>query len=221
MHRSEHAQDVALTSDLSRETSIPWFLWDEPMSMRELRERLQRSEDERVRLLGKILREARDEEVWLFTTPAEVDRRWSQLEGYLGRRRDFWRFLLDQWRSQGLLTVRDIAPQLFEKLKIGGITVDPAEEILANKLCTLLSRIEPRDLVDVARLEEAGHSPIAALELAKRKDGGMSASQLAWVLSTFPIPNDETSLHGMSRQELERFRDSLVARLTAAAYPQG
>ena len=104
MRNSEHTQDVALTSDLSGDTSIPWFLWDEPMSMRELRERLQRSEDERVRLLGKILREARDEEVWLFTTPGEVDGRWSQLERYLGRRRDFWRFLLDQWRRQGLLT---------------------------------------------------------------------------------------------------------------------
>jgi len=120
----------------------------------------------------------------------------------------------------GVDLVRDIAPQLFEKLQIGGITVDPPEEILANKLCALLSRIEPRDLVDVARLEEAGHDAVAALDLAKRKDGGMSASQLAWVLSTFPLPDDEASLHGMSRAALERFRDSLVQRLTAAAFPR-
>src|SRR4051812_30326699 len=100
----EPAKGVALTSDLSSETAIPWFLWDEPMTMRELRERLDRSEEERMRLLGKILREAREPEVWLFTTPAEVSRRWSQLERYLGRRRDFWSFLLEQWRKQGLLT---------------------------------------------------------------------------------------------------------------------
>jgi len=103
MRDSEQAQNVALTSDLSQETSIPWFLWDEPMSMRELKERLQQSDDERVRLLGKILREARDEEVWLFTTPAEVHRRWPQLERHLGKRRDFWRFLLDRWVKAGIV----------------------------------------------------------------------------------------------------------------------
>ena len=117
--------------------------------------------------------------------------------------------------------VRDTAPQILEKLSVGGIVIDSADEILANKLCALLSRTEPRDLVDVARLEEAGHSPIAALELARRKDAGMSASQLAWVLSTFPIPFAEAQLHGMPRADLERFRDSLVQRLAAAAFPIG
>lgn len=113
----------------------------------------------------------------------------------------------------------ELAPQLFEKLVIEGIVVDPPEEILANKLCTLLSRMEPRDLVDVARLEEAGFDPIPALDLARQKDLGMSASQLAWVLSTFPIPSDESLLHGMTYAELVSYRDLLVQRLTAAAFP--
>ena len=98
------AQGVALTADLSREESIPYFLWDDPMTMRELRARLDQSEEERVRPLGKIMREAREPDVWLFTTPAEVNRRWSQLERHLGRRRTFWEFLLGQWREQGLLS---------------------------------------------------------------------------------------------------------------------
>jgi len=100
---SAGARGVALTADLSAESAIPYFLWDEPLTMAELRERLNRSEDDRVRLLGKILREAREPDVWLFTTPAEVDRRWPQLERYLGRRRDFWQFLLSSWREQKLL----------------------------------------------------------------------------------------------------------------------
>ena len=182
-------------------------------------------------LVGFHLHHRETHDLDLFTTREVLDdgeQTLREISAELGlqvetirRSPDFRRFLL-KGHDGGVVVdlVRDIAPQLFEKLKIGGITVDPAEEILANKLCALLSRIEPRDLVDVARLEEAGHSPIAALEFAKRKDGGMSASQLAWVLSTFPIPDDETSLHGMSRQELERFRDSLVARLTASAFPQ-
>jgi len=97
----------------------------------------------------------------------------------------------------------------------------PALTVLQDQilLCALLSRAEVRDLVDVARLEQAGHSPIAALDLASQKDGGMTAAQLAWVLSTFPIPSDETMHYGMSRQELEDFRESLVRRLAVAAFP--
>jgi len=98
------ANGVALTTDLSRDESIPYFLWDEPMTMRDLRERLERSEDDRVRLLGKILREAREQDVWLFTDAKEIERRWSQLERHLGRRKDFWQFLLGRWREQGLLS---------------------------------------------------------------------------------------------------------------------
>jgi hypothetical protein len=57
---------------------------------------------ERLRLLGRILREARDTDVWRFTTPAEVAASWSELERYLGRRRAFWQFLLGRWRDLGL-----------------------------------------------------------------------------------------------------------------------
>lgn len=104
MTRPEPARGVALTTDLTSDTAIPYFLWDLPMTVRELRERLDRSEDERVRMLGKIMREAREPDVWLFTTPEEVSRLWPRLERHLGRRRDFWIFLLGQWRTQGLLS---------------------------------------------------------------------------------------------------------------------
>jgi len=104
MNDAAVANGVALTTDLSRDESIPYFLWDEPMTMRDLRERLARSEEDRVRLLGKILREAREQDVWLFTNAEEIQRRLSQLERYLGRRKDFWQFLLGRWREQGLLS---------------------------------------------------------------------------------------------------------------------
>lgn len=99
---SEAAAGVALTTDLTAEDAIPYFLWDAPLTLRELREQLRRSDEERVYLLGKILREAREPDVWLFTTP-EVLRRWPELERHLGRRRDFWSFLLKQWRELGLI----------------------------------------------------------------------------------------------------------------------
>jgi hypothetical protein len=103
---------------------------------------------------------------------------------------------------------------------LGRIVVDSPREILANKLCALLSRTELRDLVDVARLEEAGHDPIAAVHLAAQKDAGLTAGQLAWVLSSFPVSSSEVSDYGMSQKELLDFRESLIRRLTAAAFPQ-
>ena len=94
-----------LSSDLDDPTAVPYFLWDEPMTVAELRERLDRaSEPERQRLLAKILREARDTEVWLFTSPAAVARDWKDLSRHLGRRKAFWEFLLSAWSEQGRLT---------------------------------------------------------------------------------------------------------------------
>ncbi|HVT44672.1 MAG TPA: hypothetical protein VMT00_09800 [Thermoanaerobaculia bacterium] len=92
-----------MTTDLSSEEAIPYFLWDQPMTVGELRRRLKGPPEERARLIGKIMREAREPDVWLFTTPQEVATNWLQLERYLGRRRDFWKFLLERWRELGLL----------------------------------------------------------------------------------------------------------------------
>jgi hypothetical protein len=139
----------------------------------------------------------------------------------LRRSPDFRRFLLQAPHEAVIVDlVKDVAPPLRDKIAVGSIVIDSAEEILVNKLCALLSRTEVRDLFDVAKLEEAGFDPIAAVELARRKDGGMIASQLAWVLSRFPIPPDVDALYGMTRSDLEAFRDSLVQRLTAAAFPE-
>lgn len=94
-----------LTTDLRHPDSVPYFLWDEPMTVAELRRRLQSgSHAERTRLLAKILREAKDTEVWSFTTPEEVRRRWDELAPRLGRRRVFWTFLLTEWERHGLLS---------------------------------------------------------------------------------------------------------------------
>jgi hypothetical protein len=95
---------VALSTDLRDPATIPYFLWDEPMTVATLRERLgTASRAEATRPLGKILREAGDPDVWLFATPAEVAVRWNDLTPHLGRRRNFWEFLLGKWREEGLL----------------------------------------------------------------------------------------------------------------------
>lgn len=93
-----------LSTDLEKASAIPYFLWDEPMTLAELKRRLtSASRSEQTRLLAKILREARDTDVWKFTTPREVRRRWNEIAPMLGRRREFWQFLFEFWEKEGLL----------------------------------------------------------------------------------------------------------------------
>ena len=95
---------VSLSTDLDDPQAIPYFLWDAPMTVAELRQRLgSLSTPEAVRLLARVLREARDTDVWRFTTPAEIIRHWDALALHLGRRRHFWKYLLARWREAGLL----------------------------------------------------------------------------------------------------------------------
>jgi hypothetical protein len=149
------------------------------MTLSELRRRLREApEPERVLLLARILREARDTEAWRFTSPEEVVRLWPRLSLHLGRRRAFWEFLLGRSRGDESVVVDLVverAPQLVaDKPSVGSIRLDPPEEILANKLCALLGRAEIRDLVDVRALEESGFSLERALEAGQRKDGGLT-----------------------------------------------
>lgn len=87
--------EKSLSSDIDNPESIPYFLWDEPMTVTEFRRRLQTaSKAERMRLLAKLMREARDTDVWKFTSPAEISQKFSVVASHLGRRRGFWEFLL-------------------------------------------------------------------------------------------------------------------------------
>jgi hypothetical protein len=82
----------------------PYFLWDEDVSIEELRSVLAGPDSpRRLQLLGKMLREARDIDVWAFVTPAEVARCLPLVGRRLGRRRAFWEFLIEGWRADGLI----------------------------------------------------------------------------------------------------------------------
>lgn len=91
---------------MTRGALRPYFLWDEDVSIDELRTALEGSDSVvRDRLLGKMLREARDLDVWTFVTPAEVAEALPRLQRRIGRRYGFWSFLIQGWRSDGLLAV--------------------------------------------------------------------------------------------------------------------
>lgn len=106
-----------------------------------------------------------------------------------------------------------------EKQLFGDIRVDPPEEILANKLCTLLSRSEIRDLVDVYALERSGYRVEDALPLAKRKDGSVTPASLAWILSEIQIGDDASIPGDIAVPALRAFLQDLISRLGRLAYP--
>ncbi len=93
-----------LTRDLLMEDMRPYFLWDEDTSIRELR-RILASGDTAKRnyYIAKIMREARDDEVWQFVSVGEVRAVWRELEPKLGRSRGFWEFMFDGWARQNLV----------------------------------------------------------------------------------------------------------------------
>jgi hypothetical protein len=135
---------------------------------------------------------------------------------------DFRRFLLRRGTDSVIVDlVKDSAPQLFpEKPTIGTVRVDALEEILANKLCALLSRGEIRDLVDVRALELAGLHVEEMIGPAVRKDGGLTPGQLAWVLSQIEIGEDAVPPGGVTAAALRVYLRDLERRLTALALPR-
>jgi len=56
---------------------------------------------EQTRLLAKLLRQARDTDVWHFTTPIEIRDRWPAVAPLLGRRRPFSQQVAEprKWRG--------------------------------------------------------------------------------------------------------------------------
>ena len=116
--------------------------------------------------------------------------------------------------------VRERVAQLRpEKLEIGGILVDPPDEILANKLTALVGRQEERDLVDVYALERDGLRVEDALPAALAKDGGCTPATLAWLLSGLDLSAEAKLPGGVSADELRAYASNLVKRLRRLAAP--
>jgi len=124
--------------------------------------------------------------------------------------------------DEGLVVdiVKDLGPQLHpEKLERDHIVLDPADEILANKLTALVGRAEERDLIDVMFLERAGYSVEVALPAALTKDGGCTPATLAWLLSEISIPDGVVLPAGVSPAELRAYLTQLIAQLLVLAAP--
>jgi hypothetical protein len=80
----------------------PYFLWDCDLTLMQFREGLADPDPEvRAYLIGKIMRQAKPDDVFLFVGPREIRDLWPRLTRYLGRTREFWSWLFETWEGQG------------------------------------------------------------------------------------------------------------------------
>ncbi len=76
----------------------PYFLWDMEMTLGQFRDQLAGDDREvRAYLIGKLMRQAKPDDVFQFVTLAEIRADWPRIEPYLGKSREFWTWLLGTW----------------------------------------------------------------------------------------------------------------------------
>jgi hypothetical protein len=104
---------------------------------------------------------------------------------------------------------------------IEGIEIESLVDLRANKLTCILSRSEPRDLVDLYFLDRAGFPPAQDLSLALRKDAGIDPGVLAWLVAQFPIAPLPMMLTLLTPDQLATFRDELAENLRRSTIAPG
>ena len=102
---------------------------------------------------------------------------------------------------------------------VDGIVIESLVDLRANKLTCILSRSEPRDLVDLLFLDRAGYPPERDIPFALRKDAGIDPGVIAWLLGQFPLDPLPVMLLPLDREELRAFRDDLRERCRRLAVP--
>ena len=118
--------------------------------------------------------------------------------------------------------VIDLSPQIEpQKEWICGICVDTLREIMANKLTTLLSRCEPKDLVDLYFLEQSGLPIEVVWSDALQKDGGLDAGMIALLLDTINLTNlPDFMIKPLTLPDLQDYVDALKKRMAIMALPK-
>jgi hypothetical protein len=76
----------------------PCFLWDMELTLEEFKDKLRGgSPAVRAWLVGKLMRQARPDDVFQFVTRAEIRDLWPDVSRYLGRSREFLTWLMTRW----------------------------------------------------------------------------------------------------------------------------
>ena len=102
---------------------------------------------------------------------------------------------------------------------VEGVIVDSLADMQANKITCLLSRSEPRDLVDLYFMDRGNMRVEAHLMDALSKDAGVDPGVLSYLLRDFPTSPLPMMLEPLEEDALLSFRNELSERFRAVGVP--
>ncbi len=78
----------------------PYFLWDVDLTLDQFRALLREGDQvKRAYLVGKLMRQAKPDDVFEFVSLEEIRDLWTDVQRYLGNTRAFWSWLLEVWKD--------------------------------------------------------------------------------------------------------------------------
>ena len=118
--------------------------------------------------------------------------------------------------------VKEIVPQISQvKNTFEGIVVDTLDDITANKVCTVVSRAEIKDYIDLYFLARAGYPLEKFIQPAQQKDAGVSQAMVAYLLSDFRLSKDpDFMIAPISLEEVQEYFQSLARKLAVESFPR-
>ena len=80
----------------------PYFLWDCDLTLDEFIANLKHPDMPiRAYFAAKVMRQAKPDDVFTFLTLQQIAELWPNLKRYLGKKLEFWDWLLGIWEKQG------------------------------------------------------------------------------------------------------------------------
>jgi hypothetical protein len=134
----------------------------------------------------------------------------------------FRRYRLRRGEQQEIVDfVVEHVPQIdARKEQFGSVRVDTLHEIAVNKVCTLISRCELKDLVDLFFLARRGFDAVRLLPEAQRKEGGVEPAMIAHLLAHVDLQQPPDYLvEPLDLGDFRRFVADLRRRMAELAFP--
>jgi len=118
--------------------------------------------------------------------------------------------------------VREVVPQISEvKNRFDGIMVDTLDDITANKICAVIGRAEIKDYIDLYFLGRAGYALENYIQLAQRKDAGVSQAMVAYLLSEIRLLKvPDYMIAPISVEDVQEYFRSLARKLAVESFPR-
>ena len=89
-------------NQLTDQQGRAYFLWDCDLTLEEFQSKLRDPDPEmRAYLIGKLMRQAKPDDVFSFVSAREIRELWPRLVRYLGKTRELWTWLFETWERQG------------------------------------------------------------------------------------------------------------------------